>query len=51
MANSQLSAHPDGRVMRLRPIGWLPRISMGPTPAQLSQRLRCVECGGPFLVG
>ena len=30
----------------LRPIGWLPRISMGLTIAQLSARLRCAECGG-----
>jgi hypothetical protein len=26
------------RIMRLRPIRWLPRISMGPTIAQLSAR-------------
>ena len=32
--------------MRLRPISWLPRISMGLTIAQLSGRLRCAECGG-----
>ena len=25
---------------------WLPRISMGLTIAQLSERLRCAECGG-----
>ena len=35
--------------MRLRPIGWLPRISMGPTLAQLSQRLRCAECRGALV--
>ena len=27
-------------------MSWLPRISMGPTLAQLSARLRCAECGG-----
>jgi hypothetical protein len=37
---------PRCRVIRLRPIGWLPRISMGLTIAQLSARLRCFECGG-----
>ncbi len=26
-------------------MGWLPRISMGLTIAQLSERLRCAECG------
>ena len=31
----------------LRPISWLPRISMGLTIARLSARLRCAECGGP----
>ena len=31
---------------RLRPINWLPRISMGLTIAQLSERLPCAECGG-----
>lgn len=25
---------------------WLPRISMGLTIAQLSERFRCAECGG-----
>ena len=38
---------PRCRVTRLRPIGWLPRISLGLTIAQLSERLRCFECGGP----
>jgi hypothetical protein len=37
---------PRCRMTRLRPIGWLPRISMGLTIAQLSERLRCAECGG-----
>jgi hypothetical protein len=37
---------PRCRVMRLRPMSWLPKISMGLTLAQLSTRLRCVECGG-----
>jgi ribosomal protein L34E len=27
-------------------MSWLPRISMGLTIAQLSERLRCAECGG-----
>jgi hypothetical protein len=39
---------PRCRVIRLRPMSWLPRISMGLTLAQLSQRLRCAECGGPL---
>ena len=34
------------RMTRLRPISWLPRISLGLTIAQLSARLRCAECGG-----
>ena len=37
---------PRCRVTRLRPMIWLPRISMGLTIAQLSERLRCAECGG-----
>ena len=39
---------PRCRVTRMRPISWLPRISMGLTVAQLSTRLRCAECGGPL---
>jgi hypothetical protein len=39
---------PRGRVTRLRPISSLPRISMGLTIAQLSERLRCAECSGPW---
>jgi hypothetical protein len=39
---------PRCRVTRMRPISWLPRISMGLTIAQLSARLRCAECGGPL---
>jgi hypothetical protein len=39
---------PRCRVIRLRPMDWLPRISMGLTIAQLSERLRCAECGGPL---
>ena len=27
-------------------MSWLPRISMGLTIAQLSERLRCAECAG-----
>ena len=37
---------PRCRVTRLRPMNWLPRISMGLTIAQLSERLPCAECGG-----
>jgi phage FluMu protein Com len=37
---------PRCRVIRLRPISQLPRISLGLTIAQLSARLRCAECGG-----
>ena len=40
---------PRCRVTRLRPIGWLPRISMGLTLDALARRLRCAECGGPLL--
>ena len=36
------------RVTRLRRISWLPRISMGLTIAQLSEPLRCAECGAPL---
>jgi phage FluMu protein Com len=39
------SSCPRCRVIRLRPIEWLPRISMGLTIAQLSERLRCADCG------
>ena len=34
------------RVIRLRPISWLPRMSLGLNIAQLSARLRCAKCGG-----
>ena len=37
---------PHCRRIRLRPMSWLPKISMGLTLDQLSQRLRCAECGG-----
>ena len=42
--------HIDASMSRdqVRPISWLPRISMGLTIAQLSARLRCAECGGPL---
>jgi hypothetical protein len=36
------------RTMRLRPISWLPRVSMGLTIAQLSARLRCAVLGQPL---
>jgi phage FluMu protein Com len=39
---------PHCREIRLRPISWLPRLSLGLTLAQLSTRLRCAECGGPL---
>jgi hypothetical protein len=39
------SANALCRMIRLRPISWLPRISLGLTIAQLSARLRCAECG------
>ena len=39
---------PRCRMTRLRPMRWLPRISMGLTIAQLSERLRCTDCGGPL---
>src|SRR5262247_3794556 len=38
---------PRCRMIRLRPISYLPRISLGLTIAQLSARLRCFESGGP----
>ena len=38
-------------MIRLRPISWLPRISMGLTIAQLSARLRCAKCGGQVALG
>jgi hypothetical protein len=37
---------PRCRATRLRPISWLPHISLGLTIAPLSARLRCAECGG-----
>jgi hypothetical protein len=37
---------PRCRMTRLRPLSWFPRISLGLTIARLSQRLRCVKCGG-----
>jgi hypothetical protein len=39
---------PRCRVIRLRPIDQLFRISLGLTIAQLSARLRCYQCGGPL---
>jgi phage FluMu protein Com len=39
---------PRCRVIRLRPMSWLPKISMGLTLDALSRRLRCAECGGPL---
>ena len=38
---------PRCRIIRLRPMSWLPKISMGFSLAQLSQA-RCAECGGPL---
>ena len=40
---------PRCRMTRLRPISWLPRISMGLTIAQLSARLHCAEYAGRWL--
>ncbi len=34
---------------RLRPIDWLPKISLGLTLDQLARGLRCAECGGSLL--
>jgi len=46
---SHLEANcPRCRVIRLRPIDQLPKISMGLTLARLSERLRCADCGGPL---
>ena len=39
---------PRCRMIRLRPISWLPRIYLGLTLAQPSARLRCAECSGPL---
>lgn len=39
---------PRCRVIRLRPMHWLPKISMGLRLDQLATRLRCFECGGPL---
>ena len=39
---------PRCRRIRLRPMTWLPKISMGLTLDQLSPRLRCAKCGGPL---
>jgi hypothetical protein len=39
---------PRCRKIRLRPIDQLPKISLGLSIAQLSERLRCAECGGPL---
>jgi phage FluMu protein Com len=40
---------PRCRVIRLRPMSWLPKISMGLTLDARAQRLRCAECSGPLL--
>jgi phage FluMu protein Com len=42
---------PRCRVIRLRQIDKLPKISMGLTLDALARRLRCAECGGPVLSG
>jgi len=47
---THISCHcPRCRMTRMRPMNWLPRISMGLTLDQLARRLRCAECGGPLL--
>ena len=40
---------PRCRVIRLRAIDQLPKISMGLTFDALARRLRCAECGGTLL--
>jgi hypothetical protein len=46
---THVSCHcPRCRMTRIRPMSWLPKISMGLTLDQLSRRLRCAECGGPL---
>jgi hypothetical protein len=43
---THVSCHcPRCRVTRIRPMSWLPKISMGLTLDQLARRLRCAECG------
>jgi hypothetical protein len=37
---------PRCRVVRLQPMSWLPRISMGLTLDAIARRLRCAECRG-----
>jgi hypothetical protein len=48
---THISCHcPRCRMTRVRPMSWLPKISMGLTLDQLARRLRCAECcGGPLL--
>jgi hypothetical protein len=46
---THVSCHcPRCRMTRMRPMGWLPKISMGLTLEALARRLRCAECGGPL---
>ena len=40
---------PRCRVIRLRPIDQLPKISLGLTLDGLARRLRCAKCGGSLL--
>jgi phage FluMu protein Com len=48
---THVSCHcPRCRMTRIRPMSWLPKISMGLTLDQLSRRLRCAECGGPLQI-
>jgi phage FluMu protein Com len=48
---THVSCHcPRCRVTRIRPMSWLPKISMGLTLDQLARRLRCAECGAPLLL-
>jgi phage FluMu protein Com len=46
---SHVEANCPRRVIRLRAINQLPKISMGLTLDALARRLRCAECGGPLL--
>ena len=39
---------PRCRVIRLKPMSWLPKISMGLTLDALARRLRCADWGGPL---
>jgi hypothetical protein len=47
---THVSCHcPRCRVTRMRPMSWLPKISMGLTLDGLARRQRCADCGDPLL--